>query len=159
MVSYPRSLAPEFPRVVETVVGYWQKIGLKPKILMTEYSTWRKKWRSRKTQNTVHGYDDTTNPACASLVGKFRQKWFFKEKRSTVNIPELNARFEKIRNSVDLSEVSKLMGEIYRYAYDNYLMVPIATIPDKIATTKKVPAWDPGNRRRDRNYRGLVRQN
>jgi peptide/nickel transport system substrate-binding protein len=158
VISYPRADTPEYPRVVEAVAGYWQKIGLKPKIRMSEYSTWRKAWRSRKTQNTVHGYDDTTNPECASMILKCRQKWFSEEKRSTVNIPELDKKFQTIAKSLDITEVEKLMGEIHRYVYDNYLMVPIAGIPDKIATTKKVPKWDPGHHRRDTNYRGLIKQ-
>ncbi len=58
LISYPRPSCPEYPQVVEAVAGYWEKIGLKPKIQMSEWAVWRLAWREGKTQNTVHGFDD-----------------------------------------------------------------------------------------------------
>ncbi len=158
LISYPRFRCPEFEKIVEAVAGYWQKIGLKPKILMTDYNMWRVAWAERKTQNTIMGYEDPVDPNVSSLVQKFMDKWYFKIPRSSVNIPELNERFERISKSLDVPEISKLLAEIYRYAYDQYLMVPICEIPLKIATTKRIPKWDPGLHRMDNNYYGLIRQ-
>ncbi len=158
MVTYPRSGLPEYPRIVEAVVGYWQKIGLKPKIQMTDWATWRERWDARKTQNTAQGYDDTSNPVCGSIVERNRSKFYSKSTRAICAIPALDERFEKILNSVDLTEVSRLMGEISRYVYDQYIIIPICEIPDVIATTKKVPEWNPGSRRNDRNFSDLIRQ-
>ena len=53
---------------------------------------------------------------------------------------------------MDVAEISKLMAEIYRYAYDHYLMIPICEISDMIATTKKVPKWNLGHRAAIVNY-------
>ncbi len=159
LISYDRPGCPEFPLVVEAIAGYWQKAGLNPKIRISEWGVWRKAWAERKTQNTVHGYEDVTRVTAYGILSKFVEKWHFAHKsgRSTVNIPELNARFERIEKSLDIDEISKLLSEIYRYAYDSYLMIPICEIPDKIATTKKVPQWEPGFRN-DRNYYELIRQ-
>lgn len=71
---------------------------------------------------------------------------------------ELNEKFERAEKSTDIAEISKQMAEIYRYAYDHYLMVPICEIPDMIAITKRIPKWNPGLRRMDRNYYDLVKQ-
>ncbi len=158
LINYDRAGCPEFSRVVETMVGYWQKIGLKASIRNSEWAIWRQTWADRKTQNTIHGYDDGTSPDVASLLIKFQDKWDFKNMRSTVNIPEVNERFDRIGKSTDVAEISKLMAEIYRIAYDQYLMIPICEIPDKIATTKRIPKWDLGRRRMDRNYYELIRQ-
>ncbi len=159
LISYPRPGCPEFPLVVEAMAGYWQKIGLKPNIKMTEYAVWREAWAKRKTQGTVHGYEDATVPTANMLFQKFVEKWYYPHKsgRSAVNIPELNAKFEKIDKSMDTAEISKLMSEIYRFAYDNYLMVTICEIPEKLATTQRIPKWNPGVRN-DRNYIGLIKQ-
>jgi len=40
--------------------------------------------------------------------------------------PELNEKFARAEKSMDLVEISKLLSEIYRYAYDQYLEIPIA---------------------------------
>ncbi len=158
LLSYNRAGFPEFPQIVETVAGYWEKIGLKPKIRMTEWAVWREAWAQRKTQNTVHGNDADLSPDVPSLLTKFTERWDFKNPRSAVNIPEVNERFRKIEKSIDVGEISKLMGEIYRYAYDNYLIIPICEFPQQIGTTKKIPKWDLGRRRQDRNYYDLIRQ-
>ncbi len=158
LVSYPRPGCPEFQKVVEALAGYWGKIGLKPKILMTEYATWRVAWQERKTQNSIHGYEGSFSPDISLLLMQFFEKWYVKNGRSTVNIPELNERFERIERSLDITEISKLLAEIYRYAYDQYLMAPICEIPVKIAATKRIPKWNPGLRRMDNNYYDLIRQ-
>jgi hypothetical protein len=59
---------------------------------------------------------------------------------------------------MDIAEISVLMAEIYRYAYDNYLLTPICEFPDMIATTKRIAKWHPGFRRMDRNYNDLIKQ-
>ena len=71
---------------------------------------------------------------------------------SRVDIPELNEKFERIEKSVNIAEISKIMAEIYRYTYDQYLMIPICEFPEKIATTKRIPQSNPGFRRTDRNF-------
>ena len=157
-VTYPRAGCPELPLVVEAVAGYWQKVGLKPKIRTTEYVVWRKAWDGRKIENTVSGSDDTTSPDAGSLLVKFMERWYFKEVRSSVNIPELNEKFERIEKSLDVAEISRLMAEIYHYAYVHNLAIPICEISDKIATTKRIPKWNLGRRRNDRNYYELIRQ-
>ena len=158
LVSYPRAGCPEFPMLVEAVAGYWERIGLKPKIRLMEYATFRKLWDGRKTQNTVWGADEALSPTVSALLPKFQDRWYFKYPRSSVNIPELNGRFDKIETSRDISEVAKLLGEIWRYTYDQYLAIPICETPDKLASAKRIPKWDPGRRRNDRNYYDLIRQ-
>jgi ABC-type transport system substrate-binding protein len=158
LISYNRAGCPEFPRVVEAAAGYWEKIGLKPKIRLTEFAVWRKAMNEGKTQDTIHGADDPTDPGLSTLVEKFQDRWYAKNPRARVNVPEINERFERIDKSLDTAEVSKLLGEIWRWAYDQYSKVPICEIPDKIATTKRIPGWDLGKRRNDRNYYDLIKQ-
>jgi peptide/nickel transport system substrate-binding protein len=158
MISYPRAGCPEFPLVVEAVAGYWEKIGLKPRIRMSEYAVWRKTWNEGKTHNQVYGFDDVVSPEINTLVEKFMDKWYGKYPRSSANIPELNEKFDRIEKSLDVAEVSSLLSDIYRFAYDNYLAIPICEISDRIATIKRIPKWDTGRRRNDRNYYDLIKQ-
>ncbi len=158
LISYARGGCPEFALVVEALAGYWEKIGLKPKVQMSEWVVWRKAWNDRKTQNMINGYDDSTNPTITSILMKMEEKWYYGSTMSSANVPELNGRYEKIKKSLDIAEISKLMSEIYRYAYDNYLMIPICEFPTKVATTKRIAKWDMGLRRRDRNYYDLIKQ-
>jgi peptide/nickel transport system substrate-binding protein len=158
MVSFDRAGFPELPQVVEALAGYWQKIGLKPKIAVSEWAVWRRARFEPKSQNMVYGTDDSVNADVGALIIKFIEKFSNKSKLSTVNIPELNQKIDRIEKSMDISEISRLMAEIYQYAYDNYLMIPICETFVEIATTKRIPKWDPGLRRNDRNYYDLIRQ-
>ncbi len=156
--SYDRAGCPEFQRVVEAVAGYWEKIGLKPKIRMTEWSVWRKAWRSRKCENTIHGADGSISPDIGLQASNLGERLDFRVMESAVNIPELTQKFEKIEKSMDIAEISRLLADIYRYAYDQYLLIPICELTDKIATSKRIPKWDLGIRSRDRNYYDLIKQ-
>ncbi len=158
LMSYPRAGCPEFPLLIETLADYWQKIGLNPKIRMTDWAVWRLAMRDKKTQNTIHGADSPMSADFLTIIGKLEDRWYFKIPRSSVNIPELNERFDRIEKSLDTAEVARLLAEIYRYAYDQYLAIPICEIPDMIATTKRIPKWDPGRRQIDRNYYDLIKQ-
>ena len=158
MASYTRSGCPEYPKVVETVAGYWEKVGLKPKIFMTEYATWREKEQAHKTQNTVSGQEGTSSPECGEQVGRLVRYFYSKSVWSVAKIPELDAKFDRMLKSLDTSEVNKIMGDIYRYVYDNHLMIPVCVTDDMIATTKRIPKWDPGLRRNERNINALIRQ-
>ena len=149
---------PEFPRLNEAVAGYWEKVGLKPKMQMTEWASWRKAYRSRKCENNIVGLDLSTTPGTAGLVPRFMQNYFFIKEESTVNIPELNEKFERIDKSLDVAEISRLLTDIYRYSYDHYLVVPICELSEITATAKKIPKWNLGHRRACRNYYDLIKQ-
>ncbi len=158
LVSYARAGCPEIQLVVEALAGYWQAVGLKPKLQLTDFGVFRTLSRSRKTDNMIYGTDDGANPEIAGLLIKCMERYYGKNMMSRVDIPELNEKFERIVKSTDVAEMSKLMAEIYRYAYDQYLMIPICEFPEKIATTKRIPPWNPGVRRVDRNYYDLIKQ-
>jgi dipeptide transport system substrate-binding protein len=38
VMSFSRAGCPELPLIIETIAGYWEKVGLKPKIRMTEWA-------------------------------------------------------------------------------------------------------------------------
>ena len=67
------------------------------------------------------------------------QRYGFQKEESAVNIPELNAMFDRLGKSMDLAEISKLMREVYRYSYDNYLIIPICQLSEITATHQKIP--------------------
>ncbi len=156
--SYPRAGCPEFQRLVETICGYWEKIGLKPKIMMTDWATWREKWRQRKTEGTISGMNATVEPLCPLMLGRMRRNHYSKSDETSTNDPKMDAIFDKALKSTDMDEMTKLMGDINRHLYDQYYVVSICELDDMIAANKRVPKWDPGRRRNERNYNDLIKQ-
>jgi len=94
---------------------------------------------SKKNSKYNHGTDSPLSPNVSEISDRIEQMWDFTNRRSAVNIPELNERFRRMGKSTDIAEISKLVVEIYRYAYDQYLNIPICEFPDQIATTKRIP--------------------
>ncbi len=158
LVSFPRAGCPEITQVNEAVAGYWEKIGLKPKIVRTEWAVYRKAFSDRKTQNTIHFTDGPLTPEPGLIMTTMQERFYFKSPRARINIPEVNERFERMEKSLDVAEITRLMVEIYRYSYDHYLEIPICELDDRIATIKKIPKWDPGRRRNEMNLHGLIKQ-
>ncbi len=158
LISYDRAGFPELHEVIEALAGYWEKIGLKTKVNRTDWGVWRRARFEPKAQNTIYGSDDTVNPNAGALLIKFIERMSSKTKLATVHIRELDEKIERAEKSIDVDEVSKILADLYRYDYDHYLMIPICETFDEIATTKRIPKWDPGLRRMDRNYYDLIRQ-
>ena len=158
LVSYQRPGLPELSQVVETVVGYWQKVGLKPKIAMSDWTRFRESWRAKKIQNTAAGYDTTLNPECGSILSRTEEKYSSSEPRNVIQDPKMDEWYKKASSTLDMGELARILGEVYRYSYDQHYIVPICMINDKIATTKRIPDWDPGRRRTDRNINAIIKQ-
>jgi peptide/nickel transport system substrate-binding protein len=158
MVSFDRAGIPELGRVIETAGSYWEKIGLKPKIVRMDYAIFLGRWRTGKTQDMIVGIDGSENPLCADLVGRLKEKLYSKSDRTMLNDTKVDAMFDKASKSLDPAEVAKLMVDVYQYIYDQYHYIPICGLDGVLATTKRIPKWDPGDRRNERNLRDLIKE-
>jgi peptide/nickel transport system substrate-binding protein len=156
--SYNRPGCPEFRDLVEAVCGYWEKIGLKPKIFMTDWSVYQERWRSGTSQGTVYGTNSMWTPSIPSQLVRMRDRAHSKFKPTAIRDPKVDEMFDKASNSLDPAEVGRLLVDIHLYHYEKYHFIPICHINEEVATTKRIPEWDLGMRRTDRNYNELIRQ-
>ena len=99
-----------------------------------------------------------TNPECGSLLTRTEERYASSEPRHIVRDPKIDEWYKRATTTLDVAEVAKILGEVYRYSYDQHLTIPISMVNDEIAYTKRVPDWDPGRRRQDRNYNDIIRQ-
>jgi ABC-type transport system substrate-binding protein len=156
--SYKRPVCPEFQELVEVVCGYWEKIGLKPKIFMSDWSIFQEKLRTGNTQGTICGMDSSQSPSVPSLLVRMKERTYSKYKRSIIQDPKVDEMFDKASSSLDPAEVAKILVDVYLYHYNQYHFIPICHINREYATTQRIPEWDLGGRRQDRNFNGLIRQ-
>jgi len=139
LLSYPRDGCPEFPLVVEAVAGYWQQNRVETKIRMSEWLLGGRPGVTKKLKIPYMATMMQLSPDVTALLQKFQDKWNFayKSKRSTVNIPELEERFQRIENSMDIAEISRLLSEILPLCVDQYLMIPICEFPERLLPPKE----------------------
>ena len=156
--NYTRPGCPELPRLTETVCGHWEKIGVKPKIFNIAWAQYGEMRRNQKTKGQMNGVDSMTCSALSELVERFREYLHSTMPRTFVKDSKIDEMLNRAEKSLDRAEVENIMADLYRYAYDNYLFVPICDIHDEIATSKWIPKWEPGFRRADRNLNDLIRQ-
>jgi peptide/nickel transport system substrate-binding protein len=156
--SYTRLASPEFPVVTEAISGYWEKIGLKPRIFASEWITWRERWLAQKVENHICGNAFDVDPECASLLNRLFQFYHSKSFQTICRIPEVDAMIEKAQKSLDRSEVLRLVGDIHRYVNQNYIDIPVCSMDQGLASTQRIPRWDPGQRRMGNNINDVVKQ-
>jgi peptide/nickel transport system substrate-binding protein len=156
VASYPWDGIPEIQNIIEILAGYWQKVGLRPKIFMTEWATFRETWRAQKVQNTISTAGEKTNPECGTLLSYIEERYASNQKRALFHVPKIDECFKKAKTTLDVAEVARNLGEIHRIAYDQHLTIPICMVDDEIASTKRVPDWNPGRRRDDRNFNDII---
>ena len=156
--NYVRNACPEIPRIVEVVCGYWNKIGVKPKIFNTEWSKFYEMRAAKKVKGIIHCVDSTTSAAIPELMARYREQFHSTMPRTFLRNPKVDEMIAKAERSLDSAEVEKIAVDLYRYLYDDYVFIPICDLHDEIATTQKVPPWDPGLRRIDRNINDIIRE-
>ena len=156
--NIPRAGCPEMSQMVEAVCGYWEKVGLKPKIQNIEWPQFRALRRARKTVGQVQFTDATSTKGVSLILMLFRENLHSKGENPFVNDPKVDEMIDRGEKSLDRAEVEQIVSDLYRYMYDNHVFIAICDIDDMIATTKRVPKWDPGQRRNERNFIDLIKQ-
>ncbi len=156
--SYARVGCPELPQVVEAACGNWEKVGLKPKIFNIDVAKYLELRRNQKTKGHVQVTNTTTSSALSALLMLFRDNLYSTMPMTLVKDPKADEMLERAERSTDRSEVEKVVANLYRYMYDNYVFIPICDIDDEIATSKKVPKWEPSTRRNDININDMIKQ-
>ena len=106
----------------------------------------------------MYGNASDVDPDCASLLNRLLLIFHSKSPQTICKIPELDQILEKASNSLEKGEVVRLIGIIHHYINQNYIDVPICDTNQDIATSKRIPKWDPGKRRMGFNLNDLIRQ-
>ena len=78
--------------------------------------------------------------------------------QTLVRDPKVDQLIDQAERSLDRAEVERIMVDLYRYMYDNFVFIPVCDIHDEVATSKRIPKWEPGYRRGDRNLNDIIRQ-
>lgn len=122
LISYATPGSPEIPRVIEALAGYWEQIGLNPKIQMTNYTTYTSQnYNPAKTAGNV---SVGVLSIIADQLGKFE----------LYLLPNVYVPFYQDAGSYaiyrdnphgTIEERAALVMELNQYYYDNVCPIPI----------------------------------
>ena len=139
VASYPRDI--EVPLMIEAVVGYWEEIGLKPSIVMTDFAAYRAEHINiAKTAGKLHSIFASWKLDPTSST---RSHLTINGTNGTFQSEESQALIDKILPEVDWNKRTELYSELGTYLRDNYASICIADIRETWAISDKIEDLPP----------------
>jgi peptide/nickel transport system substrate-binding protein len=157
--SYTRSGVPEGAKMMEVLAGYWENIGLKTRVVPGTYQSWRTHWLKDTHPNPASigwvSYGTRIFPAVLYWYNMHSGSVF---RAARAGNAELDALYDATTNVSTLEEYEKTASKLYKYAYENYMSMPVVEVSKFYAgNPKKVKKdWKPSRRAYDINVDGLV---
>jgi ABC-type transport system substrate-binding protein len=125
--------------VAEAVAGYWEKnLGLKVKREVMDWAALAAKLKVRDEAGVIWAYGSNPRPLGEPIAAmtSWVPSWAMYD--AIGNIPEVDQLYEKISKELDSEKRKVRYRDLARYVYDNYLVVPIASVDAQYAVNPKV---------------------
>jgi peptide/nickel transport system substrate-binding protein len=136
---------PEGKTFAEAVSGYWEKIGIKIKLVPVDYPAFRKNWVDRKTPGSV-GYFNIANRDWIGTYALLEKMAYTPAKANdTVNDPEVDGMIAQVMRQTDKEKINTLMRNIYTRIRSEHAGMPIVYLHSAYATGKKLGKWNTGS--------------
>ena len=136
---------PEGKSFAEAVAGYWEKIGIKTKLIPVDYPAFRKVWVDRKAPGAV-GYFNIANRDWIGTYALLEKQAYSPSKlNDTVNDPEVDGMIAQVARQTDREKINALMRNIYTRMRSEHYGVPVVYLHSPYATSKKLGPWNPGS--------------
>jgi peptide/nickel transport system substrate-binding protein len=135
---------PEGKAYAEAVAGYWQKIGVQPKLVPVDYPAFRKNWFDRATPGAF-GYYNVANRDWIGAYAFLEKQAYTKSKAGdTVNDPEIDGMIEQVMRQTDKEKIATLMRNVYTRIRSEHYGLPVVYLHSPYAASKTLGKWNPG---------------
>jgi peptide/nickel transport system substrate-binding protein len=132
---------PETSIVGEGLAGYFEKVGIKSKIIPTEYSTVRKEMSGRPP-NLRNSIGVMRLPNRSLWDGGFDVLYHSKGLITMAHDPKLDALIAALASEKDPDKVGQRQYEVALYMREHFIGIPIIEVGNILAADpKKVPSW------------------
>ena len=136
---------PEGKAMAEAVSGYWEKIGIKVKLVPVDYPAFRKSWVDRKTPGSV-GYFNIANRDWIGTYALLEKQAYTPAKANdTVNDPEVDGMIAQVMRQTDKEKINTLMRNIYARIRSEHSGMPLVYLHSAYAAGKKLGKWNPSS--------------
>src|SRR3989442_532843 len=125
------------------IAGYWQHVGLKPRLIPVDYPAFRKQWFDRTAPGAL-GYYNIANRdwiGTYALIDKYAAP---SAKSASIRDPELDSLMDAVIHQADREKTYALMRSIFNRLRSEHLGLPLVYYHTPYATSKRVPRWNPG---------------
>ncbi len=132
---------PEAKRTSEAIAGYWEKIGVKTRVIPTDYTTYRAAYVKKGPQtNNAVGLHRLGNRllwgGCLDFI------FYSKGAMAVANDPKMDALIDALNAETDPAKVGQRMYDAALYIHDQHLAIPLGELSMIYAADpRKVPEW------------------
>jgi len=135
---------PEGKAFAEAVAGYWEKVGVKSKLIPVDYPAFRKQWVDRKVPGAM-GYYNIANRDWIGTYALLEKMAYTPSKlNDTVNDPEIDGMIAQVMRQTDRDKINALMRNIFTRLRSEHYGVPVVYVHSPYATSKTLGKWNPG---------------
>jgi peptide/nickel transport system substrate-binding protein len=135
---------PEGKAFAEGVAGYWEKIGIKTRLIPVDYPAFRKAWVDRKVPGAVGYY----NIANRNWIGTFalleKMAYSPSKPNDTAADPEIDGMIAQVMRQTDREKINGLLRNVYIRLRSEHYGVPVVYLHSPYATSKTLGKWNPG---------------
>ena len=157
MHSYPRPDAPEGPRLVEAMAGYFEAIGIDVEIQPIDSATSIAERLAFELAGTMTFLDAPNRPFPGFAGLMFTLEHSEGGARSTED-PELDRLIEEMQETLDVTEAEERFLGVYNFLYDNHIHLPVANLDVSYAGNDRIPSdWNRAWRSWEANYLDITR--
>ena len=136
---------PEGKTMAEAVAGYWEKLGIKSRLIPVDYPAFRKAWFDRSVPGAV-GYFNIANRDWIGAYALLEKQAYSASKPSdTVNDPEIDGMLSQVMRQTDREKINALMRNVYTRLRSEHLGVPVVYLHSPYATSKTLAKWNVGS--------------
>jgi peptide/nickel transport system substrate-binding protein len=144
LYAYQLPGLPEGKAAAEAVAGYWEKIGVKSKLIPVDYPAFRKIWVDRKAPGAV-GYYNIANRNWIGTYALLEKMAYSPNKpNDTAHDPEIDGMIAQVMRQTDREKINGLMRNIYTRLRSEHYGVPVVYLHSPYATSKTLGKWNPG---------------
>jgi peptide/nickel transport system substrate-binding protein len=158
LFAYQLPGLPEGKSMAEAVGGYWQKIGVKPRLIPVDYPAFRKQWVDRVTPGAV-GYYNLPN---RDWIGAYTllEKFAYAPAGPTTTLadPEIDAMLGTILRQTNREKINALMRSVFTRLRSEHYGIPLVYLHTPYVTGKRITRWNPGSVMMDLNLDELLGQ-
>jgi peptide/nickel transport system substrate-binding protein len=153
-------LLPGFPEgraFAEAVAGYWEKIGIKTKLIPVDYAAFRKKWLDKEIPGTP-GYYNIANRGWVGTLALLEKSAYSPAVMTSVKDTQNDAWInELLTATTDEAKAFELMRNVFKHLRSEHYGIPLFNIHTPYAISKKAAGWNPGTIMYDFNLDELAR--
>jgi peptide/nickel transport system substrate-binding protein len=136
---------PEGKAFAEAVAGYWERIGIKARLIPVDYPAFRKLWVDRKIPGAV-GYYNIANRNWIGAYALLEKMAYSPSKpNDTANDPEIDGMIAQVMRQTDRDKINALMRNVFTRLRSEHYGVPVVYLHSPYATSRTLGKWNPGS--------------